>query len=158
MARANIFDTTCEAAVNTINCVGVMGGGLAKQFRLRFPEMNEAYMSACGNNKVKIGKMWEWWDAETGLWIINFPTKDDWRQPSKLEYITDGLKDLQLVIADLKVQSIAIPALGCGLGGLDWSVVEPLIVRGMQELMASPLSHPVHRVEIYTPTGGMYTL
>ena len=155
--RANIFDSDCEAIVNTINCVGVMGGGLAKQFRMRYPEMNEAYQAACASGQVKIGRMWNWWEYQTCLWVINFPTKDDWRELSKLEYITEGLKDLRLTVEDLKLGSIAIPALGCGLGGLDWNVVEPLIPAALEGAGVNNAT-PLHTIEIYTPSGEKYTV
>lgn len=144
----NIFDSDCEAIVNTVNCVGVMGGGLAKQFRLRYPEMNRDYQAACARGEVQIGKMYNWYD-HPDCWIINFPTKDDWRNPSQLSYIIDGLKDLRLVIADLHLKSIAIPPLGCGLGGLEWADVRPLIEE-LRDIAA--------RVEVYPPDGPKYLL
>lgn len=123
----NIFDSDCDAIINTINCVGVMGGGLAAKFRARYPAMNDSYQEACARGKVEVGKMWHWWEPDEQRWLINFPTKDDWRDPSELKYVEDGLIDLRKVCADLHLTSLAIPALGCGLGGLDWDAVEPLI-------------------------------
>lgn len=150
MSHDNIFDSDCRAIINTVNCVGVMGGGLAKQFRLRHPEMNLAYQAACANGQVKVGKMWSWYDSVESRWLINFPTKDDWRDPSEMEYIEDGLEDLRLVIADLNLHSIAIPPLGCGLGGLDWDDVLPRIISILGDVTA--------RVEIYPPNGKKYAL
>lgn len=152
----NIFESDCDAIVNTVNCVGVMGGGLAKQFRLRYPEMNLAYQHACARGEVITGKMWEWYNYPLRKWIINFPTKDDWRNPSKIEYVNDGLQDLRRVIDDLNLPSIAIPALGCGLGGLKWVDVEALIAKWLAP--GAILIKGGVRVDIYPPTGRKYTL
>lgn len=149
---ANIFDSTADALVNTINCVGVMGGGLAGQFRIKYPEMNEAYEAACKNGEVQVGKMWNWYDEASSQWLINFPTIDrDWANPT-LDYIVDGLKDLQQVIADLNLTSIAIPALGCGIAGFKWEDVQPLIHSAMNETADDV------EVEIYTPDAVKYLL
>ena len=150
MSYDNIFNSDCEAIVNTINCVGVMGGGLAKQFRLRYPAMNEAYQGACARGEVKVGKMWHWWEASEQRWLINFPTKHDWRNPSELEWVEVGLQDLRKVIADLHLHSIAIPPLGCGLGGLQWDDVLPMIVNALGDVTA--------HIEIYPPDGKKYAL
>jgi O-acetyl-ADP-ribose deacetylase (regulator of RNase III) len=155
----DIFASICEALVNPINCVGVMGGGLAKQFRLRYWDMNKAYQDACARGEVKVGKMWQWWEQplfqkdgtiREARWIINFPTKDDWRNPSKIEYIRDGMEDLVRVISDLHLSSIAIPGLGAGLGGLDWPEVEAVIHHGLRNVTA--------HVEIYPPEGRKYII
>ena len=147
----NIFDSDCDAIVNTINCVGVMGGGLAAQFRQRFPEMNEAYEIQCGEGIIRPGRMWVWHGGgDHDKYLVNFPTKDHWKDPSKLEYIEDGLRDLRHALHVLGIKSIAIPPLGCGLGGLKWDDVEPLI---KQYLAGVPV-----RVDIYPPDGPKYTL
>lgn len=144
----DIFESKADALVNPVNCVGVMGGGLAKEFRLRYPRMNEAYQEACARGEVKVGKMWQWWQPpiiSQGRWIINFPTKDDWREPSKLAYIGNGLRDLTRVVSDLELKSIAVPALGCGLGGLDWATVAPMIINAVSGLC---------ELELYPPQKG----
>ncbi len=148
---ANIFDSECDAIVNTINCVGVMGGGLAKQFRSKYPDMNAAYQAACARGQVEIGRMWSWYDDASGRWIINFPTKDDWRDPSCTRYVIEGMADLVDVITDLGLRSIAIPPLGCGLGGLKWDEVEPLILVALDHVKGV-------QVNIYEPDGGLYTI
>lgn len=147
----DIFESDCDGIINTINCVGNMGGGLARQFRLRYPTMNEDYQAACAHGQVRVGKMWNWFDRGEGRWLINFPTKDDWRNPSELDYVTEGLKDLRDVIADLHLTSIAVPPLGCGLGGLRWDDVEPLIKAYLCDLDGV-------RVDIYPPDEPKYAL
>lgn len=147
----NIFESDCQAIINTVNCVGVMGGGLAKQFRQRYPYMNDAYQRICARGEMRPGRIWPYWDGHERRWLINFPTKLDWRNPSELSYIEDGLKDLRRVTADLHLDSIAVPPLGCGLGGLRWDDVLPLIKEYLGDLDRV-------RVEIYPPDGKKYDL
>ncbi len=135
-ATGNLLRADTDALVNTVNTVGVMGKGIALQFRRAYPEMFQAYQQACERGEVRVGKMYVW---ETGAlegprYIINFPTKRHWRARSRVEHIKVGLEDLVAVIGDLGITSIAIPPLGCGNGGLAWSQVEPLIVSALQPL------------------------
>jgi O-acetyl-ADP-ribose deacetylase (regulator of RNase III) len=125
LIAGNILDAKVEALVNTVNTAGVMGKGLALQFKKAFPENNKAYEAACKRGEVQIGKMFVFEAGGIVLprYIINFPTKRHWRGASKLEYIEQGLKDLVRVVMDRKIRSIAIPPLGAGLGGLDWTRV-----------------------------------
>ncbi len=127
--QGNLLDAPTEALVNTVNTVGVMGKGIALMFKEAFPENFRAYEDAIKRNEVRIGHMFvtENRAFEGPKWLINFPTKKHWRQPSKLEWIVDGLKDLRRVIEDKGIHSIALPPLGCGNGGLDWSDVRPEI-------------------------------
>jgi O-acetyl-ADP-ribose deacetylase (regulator of RNase III) len=129
----DLLKTDAEALVNPVNTVGVMGAGLARQFRDAYPHNTAAYQAACRNAEVRIGRMFVWENGRGPL-IINFPTKADWRQPSELAYIAEGLRDLRQVISDYDLRSIAVPALGCGLGGLDWDEVYPLIVAHLGDL------------------------
>ena len=127
--KGNLLNEDVEALVNTVNCVGVMGRGVALQFKERFPANFKAYAKACEIEDVKPGKMFVF---ETGELInpriiINFPTKRHWREKSRIQDIVDGLKDLKNVIIREDIKSIALPPLGCGLGGLDWNDVRPLI-------------------------------
>jgi O-acetyl-ADP-ribose deacetylase (regulator of RNase III) len=118
-----------DAIVNTVNCVGVMGKGIALQFKNKWPANFAAYHAACKAGEVRPGKMMVF-DAGAYAqphFIINFPTKDHWRGKSKLAFIEDGLQDLVKQIRVLGIRSIAIPPLGCGNGGLDWQEVKPLI-------------------------------
>lgn len=115
--------------MNTVNTVGVMGKGIALQFRRAYPEMFDAYTNACKAGDVQVGQMHVWpTHALTGpKYIVNFPTKKHWRSPSQMSYIDDGLVDLVRVIEQRGIRSIAIPPLGAGNGGLDWAAVRPRI-------------------------------
>jgi Predicted phosphatase homologous to the C-terminal domain of histone macroH2A1 len=127
--KGNIIDANVEAVINTVNELGVMGKGLALEFKSRYPANFKAYEDACQRGEVSVGKMFvtEHFDMFGPRWLINFPTKRDWRNGSRLEWIEAGLLDLQGVIADKSIRSIAVPPLGCGNGGLDWKVVRGII-------------------------------
>jgi len=132
----NLLEADAEALVNTVNCVGVMGKGLALQFKQAFPENFRQYQQACRNGEVQPGQMFI---VPTGRldnprYIINFPTKRHWKNPSRLEDIKTGLQALVAEVKRLGIASIAIPPLGCGNGGLDWSRVAPLIESAFAEL------------------------
>lgn len=127
--QGDILSEDVEAIVNTVNCVGVMGRGLALQYKNKFPENYKIYAKACKAEEVMPGKMFV---TQTGQltnpkYIINFPTKRHWKGKSKIEDIEDGLVDLINVIKKYDIKSIAIPPLGSGLGGLDWSIVKSKI-------------------------------
>jgi O-acetyl-ADP-ribose deacetylase (regulator of RNase III) len=134
--QGNLFDASTEALVNTVNTVGVMGKGIALMFKEAFPDNFRAYDEAVKRKEVRIGRMFvtENRALDGPKWLINFPTKQHWRQPSKLEWIVDGLKDLRRVIEEKGIRSIALPPLGCGNGGLDWSDVQPEIARAFAQL------------------------
>ncbi len=134
--HGNLFDADVDAVVNTVNTVGVMGKGIALMFKDRFPENYKAYAAACKRGDVQVGSMFVTASPQLSgpRWIINFPTKKHWRQPSKLEWITEGLKALRQVIADKGIRSVAIPPLGSGNGGLDWSDVRPHIESALSGL------------------------
>ncbi len=127
--QGNLLEADVDAVVNTVNTVGIMGKGIALMFKEQFPRNFEAYARACDAGEVRIGKMFVTENKELfgPRWIINFPTKTHWRVKTKIEWVEEGLKDLVRVIRDKKIHSIAIPPLGCGNGGLDWSDVHPLI-------------------------------
>jgi len=132
----DIFKEDVDAVVNTVNCVGVMGRGLALEFKKRYPENFKIYKKACDLKKVVPGKMlvWDNGDLFSKKYVINFPTKRHWRQNSRIEDIESGLVDLAIQIENLNISSIAIPSLGCGLGGLDWSVVREKIKDALSHL------------------------
>jgi O-acetyl-ADP-ribose deacetylase (regulator of RNase III) len=143
----NLLDAQTEAVVNTVNEVGVMGKGIALMFREAFPANTTAYEAACKEGNVRVGKMFVTENrALSGpRWIINFPTKKHWRHPSKLEWIRDGLADLRRVIGEKHIKSIALPPLGCGNGGLEWTQVRSAI-----EAVLSPLEDV--NVIVFAPT------
>jgi O-acetyl-ADP-ribose deacetylase (regulator of RNase III) len=132
----NLLSSDADALVNTVNTVGVMGKGVALMFKEAYPENFKAYEAACKGGCVEVGKMFV--VARSDLvgpkWIINFPTKKHWRNPSKMEWVTDGLSDLVEVIRDLGIRSIAIPPLGAGNGGLNWPEVRARIVDALSTL------------------------
>lgn len=149
-ASGNLLEADVEALVNTVNTVGVMGKGIALQFRRAFPENYEAYKRACSRNEVQPGRMFV---VPTGglagpRFIINFPTKRHWKAGSRLSDIEAGLKDLVRVIREENIRSIAIPPLGCGNGGLNWEEVRPRILdalaplEGVRVLLLSPQGTP----------------
>ncbi len=125
--RGDIIGEDAEALVNTVNCVGVMGKGVALQFKAAFPANFREYAAACRRGEVMPGKVFV---HETGQltnprFIINFPTKRHWRGKSRIEDIEAGLRSLRHEIEARGIKSVAIPALGCGLGGLRWTEVRP---------------------------------
>ena len=122
----NILDSSAQCLVNTVNCEGFMGKGIAYQFKERFPENNKEYMKACKSGELTIGKILFF--EEDGKIIANFPTKNKWREKSQYSYIDSGLTALEKGIAKRNIQSIAIPPLGCGNGGLDWNIVKQKII------------------------------
>ncbi len=142
-----------QALVNTVNCVGVMGKGIALKFKTRYPDTFTAYQKACKQGHVAIGSMFV---TETGQlggpqYIVNFPTKKHWRAPSQLSYIDAGLTDLIRVVHERHIASIAIPPLGVGNGGLSWQDVHPRLVEAFCEV-------PDVRVVLYPPTASpVYT-
>lgn len=143
----NLLESDTEALVNTVNCVGVMGKGIALQFKQAFPENFRAYAKACKAGSVKTGHMFIF---ETGnifnpKYIVNFPTKRHWKAKSRLADIESGLADLLIQVENLNISSIAIPPLGAGLGGLKWQDVREKIYNTFE-------NHPV-QVLLYEPKG-----
>jgi O-acetyl-ADP-ribose deacetylase (regulator of RNase III) len=140
----NLFTSSAQSLVNTVNCVGVMGKGVALEFKKRYPAMHEDYVQRCERKAVRLGEPYLYEDS-SGIKTINFPTKDHWRSPSRLQDIERGLDFLVHHIADWKVTSTALPPLGCGNGGLEWAEVGPLVFRKLSTL-------PID-VELYAPYG-----
>lgn len=146
--HGDILREDAEALINTVNCMGIMGRGIALQFKNAFPENFKAYVKACKKNEVQPGKMFVF---ETGQltnprYIINFPTKRHWRGKSRIEDIEAGLEALIDTIHKYKIRSIAIPPLGSGLGGLDWLFVKSRIENALQALTDV-------RIIIFEPNG-----
>ena len=136
-----------DAIVNAVNCVGVMGKGIALQFKHKFPDNFKAYQSACKAGEVRIGRMFVHDNGEVARprYIVNFPTKDHWRDSSRVEFIQSGLVDLVAQVKQLQIKSIAIPALGCGNGGLNWDEVRQLIKYAFYRV-------PGHEVRLFEPS------
>lgn len=143
--HGDILATDTEALVNTVNCKGVMGRGLALQFKRRFPENFRAYRAECEAGRMEVGRV-HVFETEriTPRFIINFPTKNHWRSKSRITDIAEGLASLRDEARRIGIKSIAIPALGCDLGGLDWDEVRPLIEATVESI-------PGLRAELYSP-------
>jgi O-acetyl-ADP-ribose deacetylase (regulator of RNase III)/uncharacterized protein YwgA len=148
LRRGDILKQDAEALVTTVNCVGVMGRGIALQFRKAFPENFKAYRNACAHGEIRPGRMFvvDLNRMMNPRLIINFPTKRHWKGMSRIDDIQAGLKDLLKVLRKYRVRSVAMPPLGCGLGGLDWNEVRPLIEKALSVL-------PNLHVSLFEPTG-----
>ena len=149
LRHGNLLDAQAEVLVNTVNCVGIMGKGIALQFKQAYPDNFRTYARACRKDEVQIGRMLV--VPVGGLLsgprhIINFPTKNHWRAKSRLADIEAGLTTLVEEVRRLKIKSIAVPPLGCGNGGLDWADVRPRIERAFEEL-------PEVEVLLFAPEG-----
>ncbi len=122
-----------QALVNPVNTAGVMGKGLALQFKRAFPANFTAYAEACADGRLRPGKVLAV-PIDAGRWVINVPTKRHWRSPSRLDDIETGLSDLARTLTESGISSVAVPPLGCGHGGLAWSTVHPLIIERLGPL------------------------
>ena len=130
--EGNIFDSPAQVIVNTVNIVGVMGKGIALEFKNRYPQMFEKYKTACEKHMLTIGKLML--VSAPDHMLLLFPTKENWRYPSKISYIEQGLKRFCDNYAQRGITSIAFPKLGCGNGELDWNEVRPLMERYLKNL------------------------
>lgn len=117
--NGNIFNTKAQTIVNTVNCVGVMGKGIALVYKLRYPAMFDLYKSYCSSKHIDIGKLWLYKGEPNAPWVLNFPTKKHWKFPSKIEYIVEGLEKFVATYKEKGITSIAFPLLGTHNGGLD---------------------------------------
>ena len=137
----NLFTSPAQVLVNTVNTQGVMGKGIALQFKQTFPEMFKDYQEFCERGKIDIGVLWIY--KTPHKWILNFPTKKHWRNPSRADYIETGLRKLSEKFNELGIYSIAFPALGCGNGELDWeNTVKPLMERYLNKIPADVFVYP----------------
>lgn len=134
--QGNLLEARAEALVNTVNTVGVMGKGIALMFKERFDENFRRYAAACKAKEVQTGKMFVTpvHELDGPRWIVNFPTKQHWRAPSRMEWVIEGLRDLRRFLIEQQVKSIAIPPLGAGNGGLEWAKVREQIERALGDL------------------------
>lgn len=128
IVRGNIFNTKAQTVVNTVNCVGVMGKGIALVYKLRYPQMFDIYHDYCKRHLIGIGKLWLYKGDETDPWVLNFPTKFHWKYPSKIEYLEQGLKKFVDTYEERGITSVAFPMLGTHNGGLDKDTVRTLMV------------------------------
>ena len=139
--NGDIFNSNCDFLVNPVNTVGIMGKGLALEFKKKFPNNFIKYQKFCKNNSVDIGKLLI--VKENNKFVINFPTKKHWKNKSELDYIIQGLEKLKIAIEKYNINSIAFPKIGCGLGGLDWNIVLDLLINFEKNVNSNIL------VEIY---------
>lgn len=144
IAQGNLLDSNAQTLVNTVNCVGVMGKGIALEFKNQFPEMFKDYVERCNKHEVLLGRPYLFRQL-VGPWILNFPTKDHWRSLANLADIVRGLEYLEAHYQEWGITSIAVPPLGCGNGQLEWRVVGPTLYRHLQRLDIP--------VELYAPAG-----
>ncbi len=148
LTQGDILKAQTDALVNTVNCVGIMGRGIALQFRKAFPDNFKAYKQVCDRKQLHPGEVfvYDLGRLEPPRLVVNFPTKRHWKGKSKLEDIQAGLEALVREIRVRGIRSVAVPPLGCGLGGLDWDVVRPMIEEAFASL-------PEVYVEVYEPKG-----
>ncbi|MEU3224276.1 macro domain-containing protein [Streptomyces sp. NPDC006976] len=147
-SKGNLLEADVEAIVNAVNTVGVMGKGIALQFKQAFPENFKQYKAACDRSEVRVGEIFVHVAQPLGprRYVLNFPTKRHWRGKSRIEDVRAGLDALVEVIKEYRIESIAIPALGCGHGGLSWGDVHPMIQTAFESL-------PTVEVLLFPPAG-----
>lgn len=133
ISNSNIFDSNCSILVNPVNCVGVMGAGLAKQFSVRFPGLLASHKNYCDSGIIKPGIL-HFFRVDSYLRILNFPTKEHWKNPSKIEYVEKGLDKVIECYQHKRISSIAFPILGGGLGGLDRGIVLNLMIEKLKKI------------------------
>jgi O-acetyl-ADP-ribose deacetylase (regulator of RNase III) len=154
VVRGDPFDSEAEAYVNAVNCVGVMGKGIALQFKRRYPDNLSHYKAVCATGDLRPGTVSVYQCPSAPdirpRFIISFPTKDDWRNPSRMEWIQSGLVALTDAVRRHSITSVAIPALGCDNGGLDWVEDRPVIESSLRSLatvrilLHEPYKQPIH--------------
>lgn len=144
LTSGDLLDARVEALVNAVNTVGVMGAGLAAQFKVRYPEMFREYVTVCQQNRLRPGMVHVWLTGvDEPRYVINVPTKRHWRKPSRFADVAESVEALRVQVGLRRIRSVAVPALGCGLGGLEWPVVRELVEATFKD-------EPV-RVYLYAP-------
>ena len=144
----SLFDSPAKVLVNTVNTVGVMGKGIAKEFKSIYPEMFTEYQQLCESGRLNVGDLWVY--KTPHKWVLNFPTKKHWRSPSKPDYLEAGLKKFSQVYQEARITSISFPQLGCGNGELDWKTEsKPLMEKYLKGL---PIEIFIH---LYAPHTGL---
>jgi O-acetyl-ADP-ribose deacetylase (regulator of RNase III) len=146
--RTSIFESPAQTLVNTVNCVGVMGKGLAHAFKAREPDMFAAYKRICDRKALVPGKLWLWRGSSS--WVLNFPTKMHWKSPSKLEWIEQGLEKFVEAYEAQGITEISFPQLGCGNGNLDWEDVRPVMEHYLSKVSIPVFIHD-HAVNVGVP-------
>lgn len=146
--RTSILESPAQTLVNTVNCVGAMGKGLAHAFKEREPKMFQAYKRICDERQLEPGKLWLW-RGDNG-WVLNFPTKVHWRNPSKLEWIEQGLEKFVAAYEAQCITEISFPRLGCGNGGLEWEDVRPVMEHYLGQVSIPVYIHD-HTVDVGLP-------
>jgi O-acetyl-ADP-ribose deacetylase (regulator of RNase III) len=131
--QGDLFQSEAQTITNAVNCVGVMGKGVALEFKKRFPAMYADYVRRCAEGRVRLGHPYLYRQTELP-WILNFPTKGHWRDPSRLVDIVAGLEYLESHYREWGITSLAVPALGCGLGGLEWRTTGPILIQQFARL------------------------
>ena len=140
--RTDLFSSPAQTLVNTVNTEGVMGKGVAKTFKQKYPEMFREYKRLCDRGDLRVGSLMLWRGQDK--WVLNFPTKTTWRLPSQMPYLEAGLKRFVEVYENLGITSISFPPLGCGNGGLDWSDVKPLMEKYLKRVSIPVYIHDLH--------------
>jgi O-acetyl-ADP-ribose deacetylase (regulator of RNase III) len=140
--RTSLLDSNAQTVVNTVNCVGVMGKGIAAAFKARYPSMFDTYRQLCSQGAIQPGKLWLWRGPEQ--WVLNFPTKKHWRNSSRLEWIEAGLAKFIGQYQRRGITEISFPRLGCGNGNLDWADVRPIMEKYLATL---PINIYIHDFE-----------
>jgi O-acetyl-ADP-ribose deacetylase (regulator of RNase III) len=142
-STGDIFESGCRALVNAVDCTGAQGKGLAKTFAGRFPSARDAYRRRCNDDPgMEPGDVWAYHAA--GVWLLFAATKGSWRLPSRLEWVERSLANVAVHVNIMGIKSVAVPALGCGLGGLDWTDVRPLIMTAAERMRCE-------RVVVFAP-------
>ncbi len=144
LKSGDLLASNAQTLVNTVNCVGIMGKGIALDFKRNYPDMYRDYVSRCSDRELRPGVPYLY-QSSTNRFIVNFPTKNHWKSKSKMEYVRDGLEVLLAKHQAWGIESIAMPPLGCGNGGLDWNDVGPVIFSYLNQ-MEIP-------VELFVPPG-----
>lgn len=147
----NLFESHAQTLVNTVNCVGIMGKGIALEFKARFPEMFRDYVARCKRSEVRLGEPYLWTPI-IPPWVLNFPTKDHWRGLTRVEDVEAGLSFLRAHYKEWGIESLAVPPLGAGNGGLEWRIVGPTLYRHLSEFdipvdLYAPFGTPTEQLE-----------
>lgn len=147
--KTDIFASPAQTLVNTVNTVGIMGKGIAKQFKEHYPDMFSEYRRICDAKGLSVGNLHLWRGGSN--WVLNFPTKTTWRQPSKIDYVESGLKKFVSTYHDLGVTSASFPPLGCGNGNLDWDVVRPMMAHFLSKCNIPIFIHDIQVADSFVP-------